>query len=225
MNKKAAVWGNGLVIIILLLVIAIMIMFFIYLGKDKTPAPTTIVQQQTQQQQNNTVITLNNTPAPALYVSLELIPADACLGQPVTGVIKSTLPDATCSMYYKAGIMPTWFMYKNIRLDANGNYNESRAFDMTGTLQMYVSCRYDGEDIESNKDSATVSDCYYCTDSDNGNEPMTIGQCQDSYHMAGFEDNCLSANTLREYYCTSNSICESVDVTCGQCITGGICVE
>lgn len=175
---------------------------------------------------------------PEYTITLDMNPNNICLGDQTTGTITSNMPGASCTIYYETSLIPGWFIYKGITLDANGEYEETQTLNTAGSIEFYVTCRYNEQNIDSNYETVTVEVCngngdgdgeYTCTDSDGGIDANTWGHCEDSYHQAGFQDTCetmpgSTATGVREYYCDENNICQSTLIQCSA-LAGLTCSE
>jgi len=64
---------------------------------------------------------------------------------------------------------------------------------------------------------------YECTDSDGSNNFFVSGNCQDSFHMAGFPDYCDGMYLAWDYYCDDDNICQKNSREC-YC-NGGACMS
>lgn len=64
-----------------------------------------------------------------------------------------------------------------------------------------------------------------CTDSDGGRIYPVQGTCTDAFKS--FTDSCVSAEQLKEYYCTGTTLgeCRPVIQICGDYLAGSSCVD
>jgi hypothetical protein len=61
-----------------------------------------------------------------------------------------------------------------------------------------------------------------CTDWDEGFNPVYLGTCVDSAHNA-YADTCVSAESVKEYYCLDDTTCTSQIVHCEYGCVDGAC--
>jgi hypothetical protein len=149
---------NTNVALLCFIVVAGMLLTFVMLSKGNNVGAVAenTVQQVTQQQQQTVALSESPANLPTYYIKLVLTPKTACINQQITGTITSAgLANSSCSLYYKVGVMPTWFNYKTFNLDTNGSYTEATSFPITGSVKIYVKCK----NIESNEESLKVSEC------------------------------------------------------------------
>lgn len=153
---------------------------------------------------------------------MNLYPDNVCIGETFIGSVYSNMPNASCTTYISQDEI-NWIQYLNYSLDAFGSYSEIRSIDMNGTATLYVKCIYDGKEVTSSKERITVEDCYYCHDSDVGQNKGSLGMCEDSYNKMGFQDVCLDSFSVKEYYCNDSGICNNIRMICNAnetCISG-----
>jgi hypothetical protein len=155
-------------------------------------------------------------------LGLNIFPDSVCRGENFVGTVYSNMPNASCTTYAsRNGLI--WYQYANYTLDAFGSYSEFRSIDTNGTAKLYVECSYDSRQISSPIRDITVNDCYYCHDTDAGQNKFSMGVCEDAYHKAGFPDVCIDNYQFNEYYCNSSGICIQIRMICGPselCISG-----
>jgi hypothetical protein len=169
-------------------------------------------------------------------VLLDLNPNTICVGDYSTGKITSNTGAYTpCATFTQSGAT-TWQLYKTVLLDANGVYTEAQRVNTAGTAQFIaVCCDSQRQCGVSNIETLVVDTCstptpipsaqpqgYQCTDSDGGKVYTVAGNCQDSYHQLGYSDSCNSVNSLKEFYCDAQNICQSEDVGCQ---SGWVCIQ
>jgi hypothetical protein len=157
----------------------------------------------------------------AYDVRLSIQPSVICFGDRVTGSVTSNVPNGRCAAFYNNGA--GYHVLTEFNL-INGGYTYSQQVNALGSVTLIVVC-CDENDVckVSNQAYLRVNSCntttttipptrYNCTDSDGGINFATLGNCQDSYHMAGFMDMCdTGRNQWVEYYCDTNGVCQTVN--------------
>lgn len=200
-KKKDNTWMWGIGIIIGLLIL--------WNGGEKGwfKSEVSITNQNPQQTAvpNPTNTPTNNQWTPLL--SFTITPMSGCIGDLYSGTVNSNMPDASCTTYVNDIIFDTY------HLDANGQYSTSTNINTGGVANIFVTCRYNNVNYDAPVKQITVNACYTCTDTD-GTNVLVFGNCEDSYHMAGFPDSCYSLAQVREYMCGSDNICMNAIITC-----------
>jgi hypothetical protein len=174
-------------------------------------------------------------------VEISLNPSTICVGDSTTGSIDSNIYNGLCTVYINTGEGYKFLM--NANLDAQGKWSTTVPINSVGQAYFMAACT-DGESNYriSNVVTLTSQMCadsnppdgsggqppsgggYTCYDSDGTDNYHVVGNCQDSYHQAGFQDYC-SNSLVFDYYCDANNICQRHSQACvlpNICV-GGIC--
>lgn len=167
-------------------------------------------------------------------INLWFNPSTVCVGDSTVGFITSNMPFGKCSIYGDSGTGQKLLL--NVNLDANGAYSESSVMNSVGVADVVAMCCDANNNCKlSNHAILTVQMCaqpppqqpqgqYTCVDSDGMDNFHVTGNCQDSYHQAGFQDYC-SGQTAFDYYCDASNICQRHSKECyapNICV-GGVC--
>jgi len=92
------------------------------------------------------------------YVTLNLNPSNMCVGHSSTGTIDSNIPNGVCSIFSQ--LSGVWSLYRNVNLNANGNYSETQRVDTAGVANFRaVCCDASGNCKISSQVSLTVRVC------------------------------------------------------------------
>ena len=102
---------------------------------------------------NSTTLDSSQTNNSALILIIS--PASPCMGNVVSGVITSNMPNAKCYLQYKAGILPWANMGVYFNLDSSGGHSDSTIASTTGRVSFRINC--DG--TLSNEQQIIIYDC------------------------------------------------------------------
>lgn len=154
-------------------------------------------------------------------VTIDINPLSVCVGDTVTGTISSNMYSAQCTIQYRHNQFQLWQTQSTVTLSSSGFYSIATPANVAGTAIFRVVCLKAGNYAASNEVTVTVNNCpqtYDCFDSDGGIDFVNGGNCQDSYHNAGYMDGCVSGETyMREYYCDDQGICQWIPNTKWKC--------
>lgn len=156
-------------------------------------------------------------------VTISINPLNACIGDIVTGIINSNMPNANCAIQYRFSNLEIWKTQSSVNLDSSGKYTQQAPVNTAGSVTFRVVCLLNGFYRVSNEQTVTVTDCstsqpYNCFDSDNGINFIVGGNCQSNFDNLGHMDGCVDSETyMREYYCDDSGKCQWVPNTKWKC--------
>ena len=139
---------------IIIALIGIGILYYIYMYGFNINIQN-IFQQQSQQP------VVPPTPINQYYlynVQISINPISICVGQFITGVITSNIPNGICSIFYNTGT--GWQLLANVNLNNNGGYSTTQQVNSIGQAKIWAVCGDNqGNYKVSNEVILTVSQC------------------------------------------------------------------
>ena len=130
---------------------------------------------------------------PDKTILLEVTPNNICAGDSATGKITTNINNGACRLFLSVNYAE-WTKYKDVRLDRNGNYQESNVVNSPGFARFVtVCCDANFNCGLSNEASLTVQDC----DSSDSSPPSynvgdSVGGGTGSGSLIGDEGNSIS---------------------------------
>lgn len=154
-----------------------------------------------------------------------------CVGDTAKAIVDTNIANGQCTIFAKTNNV--WEIYKNVKLNGNGDYLESKAILAVGVASFRVICCDANNNCRvSNDASVTVNVCAQpqppavntCTDTDNGIKEYLAGKV--TANGVDHFDNCQGGSVL-EYYCDGFNMLRTsliaCDNGCSQSISGGFC--
>ena len=90
-------------------------------------------------------------------LSISVTPASLCVGEPLTGTIRSNMMNGVCTIFVDPGT--GWQVWNNVNLDGNGGYAHTEAIHVAGTATFRAVCQLGGNYRISNDVTITVNPC------------------------------------------------------------------
>jgi hypothetical protein len=206
------------ILTIIAIILLLLILFLIVLGAFKGWFHITLFTADSGIPDPNNVG--SSTPTSLSYfLNLAIAPGNVCVGDIATGTISSNMYDAECILFVSPN-NDDWHSSDTFQLNNNGAYTQSQVANAAGTAYYRVVCCDSQNNCKvSNSVQVIATVCnnpqpaYTCTDSDGEGNYHIVGNCQDSFHMAGFQDYC-SNGLVFDYYCDAQGICQRESKAC-----------